>query len=59
MPVEELAFRALAHGVKPKQDLLQKLRRVELILLRIEGFVLRFNQLIEIGENGIVRRRQL
>ncbi|MPM20666.1 hypothetical protein SDC9_67102 [bioreactor metagenome] len=59
MTVEKLALRALTHGVEPQQDVLKQFRCVELELLRVVGFIFRLDQLIEIGENGIVLRRQL
>jgi hypothetical protein len=59
MTVEKLALRALTHGVEPQQDVLKQFRCVELILLRVVGFVFRLDQRIEIGEDGIILRRQL
>ncbi|MPM43416.1 hypothetical protein SDC9_90089 [bioreactor metagenome] len=55
MAVEKLTFRAHAHGVKPQQDFLQKLRRVELVFGFVVALVLGFNQGIEVGQNGVVR----
>jgi hypothetical protein len=59
MTVEKLALRTLTHGVEPQQDVLKQFRCVELKLLRVVGFVFPLDQLIEIGEDWIVLRRQL
>ena len=56
MPVEELGVGALAHGVQPQQHLLQELLGVELVLTGVVGLELLLNEIVEVGEDGIVLR---
>gem|GEM_PF-2183805 len=56
MPVEELGVSALAHGVQPQQHLLQELLGVELVTVGIVGLEFLLNEIVEVGENGIVLR---
>ena len=56
MPIEKLCVRTLAHGVEPQQNLLQGLLGIELMGVGIIAFVLRLDEIIEVGENGIVLR---
>ena len=54
MPVKELGLGTLAHGVNAQQDLLQQFRCVELMTAPVVLFVLLLNQLVEIGEDGVI-----
>ena len=56
MPIKELGLRPLAHGVEPQQDLLQQFRCVQLMLALIVLSVLLLNELIEVGEDGVILR---
>ena len=56
MPVEELGVSTLAHGVQPQQHLLQELLGVELVTVGIVGLEFLLNEIVEVGENGIVLR---
>ena len=54
--IEKLRVRALAHGVQPQQHLTQELLGVELVSGHVIAFVLRLDQVIEVGEGGIALR---
>ena len=56
MSIEKLRVRALAHGVQPQQHLTQDLLGVELVGGHVIAFVLRLDQVIEVGEDGVVLR---
>ena len=56
MPVEELGVSALAHGVQPQQHLLQELLGVELVTVGIVGLEFLLNEIVEVGQDGIVLR---
>ena len=56
MPVEELGVGALAHGVQPQQHLLQKLLGVELVTVGVVGLKFLLDEIVEVGEDGIVLR---
>ena len=56
MTVEELSVGALAHGVQAQQYLLQELLGIELVAAGVVGLVLLLNQVIQVGEDGIVCR---
>jgi len=51
--IEKLRVRALAHGVQPQQHLTQDLLGVELVSGHVIAFVLRLDQVIEVGEGWI------
>lgn len=59
MPVEEFALGALAHGVEPQQNFLQKLQRIKLVFFSVIVLKLILNQRVQVRENGIVLRGQL
>ena len=54
MTVEKLSVGALAHGVQAQQHLLQEFFGIELVAAGVVGLVLLLNQVIQVGENGIV-----
>ena len=56
MSVEELGVGPLAHGVQAKQHLLQELFSIELVLTGIVVFEFLLDEVVQIGENGIVLR---
>ena len=56
MSIEKLRVRALAHGVQPQQHLTQDLLGVELVSGHVIAFVLRLDQVIEVGEGWIALR---
>ena len=58
MPVEKLALRAHAHGVKPKQDAPQHFRRIKLLLACVKRLVLRLHKGIQVGKDGVLLRCQ-
>ena len=54
--VEEFRLRALTHGVKTEEDLLQKFCRVQLVSVCIIPLILLLNKVIEVGEDGVILR---
>ena len=58
MAAEEFCLRALAHGVKAEEDLLQKLCRVQLVSVRIIPLILLLNKVIEVRKDGVSLRLQ-
>ena len=58
MAVEEFRLRALTHGVKTEEDLLQKFCRVQLVSVCIIPLILLLNKVIEVGEDRVILRLQ-
>jgi hypothetical protein len=56
--VEKLGLRSLAHGVEPETDFPQGIRRIELAAVLVEILVFRFDEVIQIGQDGIILRLQ-
>ena len=56
MPIEELCVGTFTHRVQPQENLSQDLFGIELMGPAIIVLILRFDQVIEVGEGGIAFR---